>query len=170
MLGGCNKGPEPLDGAFVHISQLSELGTVEYKLRKVIKANDVGQWYKIGDRKILFSCTAYVKAVIDLLEFTAQDMTLDPTGKHVTVLLPSPKILSLNIPSDEVQMVYGQVSGLRSSFTAEEMNAILRVGEKEVRQDVSRMGILDDAKRQARLFFTTLLLDMGYESVEVQFR
>ena len=64
-------------------------------------------------------------------------------------------------------MLSGDASGVHA---AEEMNAILRVGEKEVRQEVSRMGILDDAKRQARLFFTTLLLDMGYESVEVQFR
>ena len=50
------------------LAAMSELGTVEYTVTKVIKGADVS-WYTVGDRKILFSCQVKLKAGIDMSEF-----------------------------------------------------------------------------------------------------
>lgn len=170
FLLSCSKKESPLSRSMVRISQISELGTVEYKIRKVVKADDVGQWYKVGERKILFACSVYIKAGVDLVGFSEKDVEVSADGKDVVVYLPHAKILSFNMPSSEVQVVYDQVSGLRSSFTASELNAILREGERQVRDDIPSMDILSNAEARARRYFEVLLLDMGYESVAVQFR
>ncbi|MBQ7735387.1 MAG: hypothetical protein IJT61_05575, partial [Bacteroidales bacterium] len=39
------------------MSEVAELGSVEYTIEKVVKASDDAEWYKLGDRKILFKCT-----------------------------------------------------------------------------------------------------------------
>lgn len=49
------------------LSDMSELGTVEYTVKKIISADDA-VWYKYGDRKILYSCVVYLKAGIDLFD------------------------------------------------------------------------------------------------------
>ena len=65
---GCSRpdGDEEVRQEIESIMTMKELGLVEYRVRKIIKADDQGEWYKIGDRKILLSCTAYLKAGIDL--------------------------------------------------------------------------------------------------------
>jgi DNA topoisomerase VI subunit B len=67
------------------ISEMRQLGLVEYRVRKIVKANDEGEWYKIGDRKILLSCTAYLKAGLDLSSFSMEDVDIDREAGSVTV-------------------------------------------------------------------------------------
>ena len=58
---------------------MSELGTVEYTITKIIKAND-NAFYKVGERKILFSCSATMKAGIDLADFDAKKVKINQTS------------------------------------------------------------------------------------------
>lgn len=150
------------------LSQTSELGVVQYKLRKVVKADD-SQWFTIGDRKILYSCAAYIKAGVDLREFSSRDVEITPEGTAL-ITLPHARILSVDIPSDEVVLAYEQVGILRSPFTAQERNAILQEGERQIREDIPSLGIVGSAEAQASKFFEILLRDMGYEDVVVSFR
>lgn len=48
----------------MHTIGAAELGTVEYTITKVVKADDNADWYKFGDRKILFTVKATMKAGI----------------------------------------------------------------------------------------------------------
>ena len=48
---------EKMNKKLGEMSELTELGTVEYTISKIVKAND-NSFYTIGDRKILFSCKA----------------------------------------------------------------------------------------------------------------
>ena len=85
LLLSCKSQAErELTGRFETMKKSAEFGTVEYTVKKLIKANDVGKWYAIGDRKILFSCTAYLKAGIDLEEFTMEDIEINGNSVHVT--------------------------------------------------------------------------------------
>ena len=55
---GCSGDPEVremVQREVEAISQMKQLGLVEYRVRKIVKAEDEGAWYKIGDRKILLS-------------------------------------------------------------------------------------------------------------------
>ena len=77
---------------------MSELGTVEYTITKIVKAND-NAIYKVGERKILFSCTATMKAGIDLAEFNADDVVINNSEKSITLTLPMPIVLAFNMPA-----------------------------------------------------------------------
>lgn len=150
-------------------TEMADLGSVEYTVKKVIKANHVGEWYKIGDRKILFSCTAYLKAGIDLSSFSMQNVIIDESKKEATITLPHAKLLSLNMPANETVLVYDQVSFLRSNFSAEERNMLLRQGEQDILNNINEIGIIQDAEANASDFFTAMLKQMGFESIIVNF-
>ena len=152
------------------ITAMKQLSLVEYRVSKIIKADDEGAWYKIGERKILLSCTAYLKAGIDLATFGPDDVDVDWTGKRVSVTIPHATLLSLDMPVSEIRQEYDHVTMLRQSFTAEERNALLRQGEKQIRDSVPSLGILEKADENARRFFESVFQKMGFESVEVAFR
>ena len=63
MLVSCRQNNE-LGERIEKMKETAEFGTVEYTIKKIIKANDV-RLLAIGDRKILFSCTAYKTSVLE---------------------------------------------------------------------------------------------------------
>ena len=171
MVPGCSERvPEDTTQREIEaISQMRELSLVEYRVRKIVKANDEGEWYKIGDRKILLSCTAYLKAGIDLSGFSAENVDINRLDGSVTVTIPHAKLLSLDMPASEIREEYDHVTMLRQSFTAEERNALLRQGEKQIRSSVPSLGILEKAEENAHRFFESVFTKMGFTSVEVVF-
>ena len=171
-LGGCSgrsSADDTVQREIEAISQMRELSLVEYRVRKIVKANDEGEWYKIGDRKILLSCTAYLKAGIDLNGFSAENVDINRLDGSVTVTVPHAKLLSLDMPASEIREEYDHVTMLRHSFSAEERNALLRQGEKQIRDSVPSLGILEKAEENARRFFESVFTKMGFTSVEVVF-
>lgn len=148
------------------MAALSELGTVEYTVTKVVKGSDVA-WYTIGDRKILFSCQAKLKAGIDMSEFDPKSVVINE--KSIEITLPQPKLLAMNMPADEAKIVYEKVGALRMSITAKERNELLQLGEADIREDVPNLGILDDARKNAEMFFRALLKQLGYERITIKF-
>ena len=169
---GCSssRGREALRQEIESISSMKQLGTVECRVRKIIKADDQGEWYKIGDRKILFSCTAYLKAGIDLSSFSADDIVTDRLARKVTVTLPHATLLSLDIPPSEIREEYDHVTLLRSSFSVQERNDLLKQGERQIRSSVPSLGILQKAEENARKFFESAFGAMGFTTVEVIFK
>ena len=97
-------------------------------------------------------------------------MDIDWTGERVSVTIPHAILLSLDIPAAEIRQEYDHVTMLRSSFTAEERNALLRQGEKQIRDSVPSLGILPKAEENARKFFESVFAKMGFTTVEVAFR
>ena len=168
----CTKEEEPvskesqIEERVAKLAETAELGTVEYKVKKIVKTND-DQWYSVGNRKILFSSTAYLKAGIKLDGFTTEKIKID--GNNVTVTLPHAQLLSFNMPADETTTVFENYGFFRSRFNAEEQNHILELGEKNIRDDVPNLGILQDAEKNATEIFTAMLTQMGYDKVTVKF-
>ena len=147
---------------------VSELGTVEYTIVKVIKLDD-DAWFKYGDRKILFSSTAYLKAGIDLQEFDSNNVTVDEKNNSVTVILPKAKLLSFNMPPELIQQEFITTTGWRGSFSPEEKNAIKVQAENDIRADIPNLGILQDAEKNAKGFFEVLLGQFGFETITINF-
>lgn len=169
---GCGGGAreETVHREIEAITAMRQLSLVEYRVRKIVKADDEGPWYKIGDRKILLSCTAYLKAGIDLTGFSADDVDIDRADNRVTITIPHATLLSLDIPSSEIREEFDHVTLLRSGFTAEERNALLRQGENQIRASVPSLGILEKAEENARRFFESVFSKMGFTTVEVVFK
>jgi len=152
------------------IATLSELGTVEYVVSKIVKASDDATWYKYGDRKILFSCKANLKAGVDLSSLISEDIKTDFENRTISITLPKAKLLSINMKPENIYLVYEKTSLTRSSFSNKERDAVMAQGEKDIRDSVEELGILIDAEKNAKTFLEALLKQAGYMKINVEFR
>ncbi len=166
VLTGCSSKENAISERVQRMAESAELGTVEYKVKKVVKTND-NQWYSLGDRKILFQSTAYLKAGVKLEDFTADKVQID--GSNVTVTLPHAELLSFNMPAEETQTVFENYGFFRSRFSADEQNHILELGEKDIREDIPNLGILQDAEKNVTEVFTAMLSQMGFKNININF-
>lgn len=167
LLMSCtSRAEQELTERIEKMKETAELGSVEYTIKKLIKANDV-KWYTIGDRKILFSCTAYLKAGIDLEELTPDDILVE--NNSITVTLPHAKLLSLNMPAEEIYLVYDRVSFFRSGFSAQQRMDLLVQAENDINEDIVNLGITAEAEANASELMTAMLKQIGFENVNIKF-
>ena len=77
------------------MKQAAELSTVQYTVQKVVSNNDES-WRIFGDRKILFSFKAVIKAGIDMEKFDATKVRVVESRrdkkKKIWLELPQPRI------------------------------------------------------------------------------
>ena len=99
----CKSSKEDINEVLA-LREMSELATVEYVVTKIIRASDDQTWYKIGDRKILMSCEATVKAGIDFSKIREEDIRID--GKQISLQLPRAHVISMNIKPEDVRVEY----------------------------------------------------------------
>ena len=173
MLVSCEKKAE--ESAWQQkLRQVAELGTVQYTVQKVVSNSDE-TWQIFGDRKILFSFRAVIKAGIDMDKFDAESVRISEDKKEktksISLVLPQPEILSYNIQPDDVKMIYNQVSFLRTEYTNEERDAIVSKGEMELKVDRELTDmILKDARQNAAMFMEMLLRENGFSDVTITFK
>ena len=156
-----------------HVRESAELGTTEYTVRKVVSFKGEGKgidYLKVGDRMIIFTCRAYLKAGVDLSELSMDDVKINEKKKAITIELPAVKLLSMNMPADEIVLNFEKVSLLRSEFTVEERNNFLQQGEAAIKEAVGTIGILDDAKKNTTDFFQAMFKQLGFETITINFK
>jgi len=149
------------------LRETSELATVEYVVTKIIRASDDKTWYKIGERKILMSCEATVKAGIDFSAIAEDDVTID--GRSIRLVLPKAHMISLNIDPQRVRVEYTETGLLRDEFSAAERDNLLSQGEQQIRRSAEVLGVLDEAETNASLFLSNYLKALGYERINIRF-
>ena len=149
------------------LKNMSDLATVEYVVTKIIKTNDNKDWYKIGDRKILMSCQATIKAGIDFAKIEVADIAID--GDEVTLNLPPAKMISLNIRPEDIKVEFQEVGVLRQNFNQSEKDFLLSQGESQIRSSVEAIGVLKTAETNATIFLTQFLKQLGYKKITVRF-
>lgn len=151
------------------ITDMAELGTVEYTVTKIVQSKDDDKWYKIGDRRVLFSCTAYLKAGIDMSQFDPSNIDIHEESKSVTITLPKAQLLSFNMPPEKCKLEYEKVGFFRSNFTSSDRNQLLKLGEKQIRAGIPEMGIYQEAEAVATLFFRSIFQELGFENITIKF-
>lgn len=164
----CKEKRIPIEDQILKIKEMSQLGTVEYTVTKVISASDNQTWFKVGDRKILFSCEGTIKAGIDLSSLSAKDIQTD--GDKVTLTLPHAKLIYLNIEPNSIKEVYSSVSILRSSFDVEEKNGLLVQGQKNIEKSVDSIGILQDAEKNAKHLIEAWLSPLNLSNINIIYK
>lgn len=147
------------------LSQMSDLGTVEYQFSKIIKADDEDSWYKVGNRKILISSKAYVKAGVDFSEIKINEV--DKVSKKISLKLPPGKIISINIPSDDIKIVFSQYGMARNKFTNQEIQKIQTMGEKSIYKKIKEMNIESEAAKRSKLFLENWLKLSGFNEITI---
>jgi hypothetical protein len=144
---------------------MSELATAEYIITKIIKASDDQTWYKAGDRKILMSCRAYIKAGIDLSAISEDNIHTD--GRNITIQIPQAKIISLNMPPEDIVLEYQDIDLLRSPFKSSERDALAAQAEVQIKNGTEATGILQTAEANAKSFLTDFLQRAGYTGITI---
>ena len=167
LLASCNRSKSLAEEALAKIPSAAELGTVEYVITKLVKTSDTA-FYKFGDRKIIFSCKATMKAGVDMMDFTKEDVKF--SGKDITITLPQPKVLAFNMSPEDIKLEYSKVSGMRMEFDTEDRMNLLQQGEKAILDDSENLGIITDAKKNAEEFFKMLLSHCGFENINICFK
>lgn len=169
FISACNKPLEeenPVDKV-LKIKDLNQLGTVEFKVSKIISGTDDLSWYKVGGRKILFSCEAVIKAGIDFSKLKKEDVSIDK--KSVSLKLPKAEIIYVKIDHNKIKEEDKETGIFRSEYTNKEKDELLVLGEKSINEAVPNMGIIASAENNAKLFLNSFLKSSGFKDVNVEF-
>jgi hypothetical protein len=145
------------------LSQMSDLGTVEFQFSKIIKAEDEATWFKVGSRKVLISSKAYVKAGVDFSSIKINEV--DKVNKKVSLTLPKGKIISIDIPSKDIKVVFTDLGSLRSQFSNKEFEKIQIMGEKSIKDKISEMKLEEEAAKKSRKFLENWLRMSGFNEI-----
>ncbi len=164
-LFSCNK-EDKVNEVFA-LREMSELATVEYIVTKIIRASDDQTWYKIGDRKILMSCEASVKAGIDMSAIQKENITID--GKSISLVLPKAHLVSINIRPEDIKVEYQETGLFRDQFSSAERDQLMAQGEAQIRKSVDSLGVLQTAETNASLFVSNYLKQLGYDRIHIRF-
>jgi hypothetical protein len=149
------------------LREMSELATVEYIVTKIIRANDDQTWYKIGDRKILMSCEASVKAGIDMSAIQKENISIE--GKSISLVLPEAHLVSVNIRPEDIKVEYQETGLFRDNFSSSERDQLMAQGEAQIRKSVDSLGVMQTAETNASLFVSNYLKQLGYERIHIRF-
>ncbi len=166
LLAACH-GKRPPAQQVLQIRDRSDLATTEYHITKIVRASDDKTWYKVGERKILISVEAVLKAGIDLSAIQPEDVVVN--GKNITLYLPPPKLISLNLAPEKVKVEYEETGILRDPFSNADRDALLAQAETQIRRDAAATGIFTETEKNTRLLLTGFLQQAGYEQVDIRF-
>ena len=153
---------------FEGFSDVAELGTVEYTIKQVVRGKSrtkIGDRSigSVGEKSILFGWMAYVKAGVDLNEFSEDDIRIDEDTQSVYVVLPHAKILSVNIPPDSIKEIYHREGALSGKFDPMERDRVLDEGQDRLNEIIKTLSIRSEAEANTKLLFEDLLVQMGFE-------
>ncbi len=168
VLLACNKNLPRKADTIMAIQEMNDLATAEYIINKIVKANDNTTWYKFGDRKILISCRGIIKAGIDLSTIKEEDVTTD--GKNISMVLPAAKILSINLPAEDIKVASESVDFFRDRFTHQEQNLLMTQAETQIKNTADSLGILQSAENNAVTAVSGFLKQLGYERINIKFQ
>ena len=101
-LFSCTDKKRELSKTILTLKETGQLVTAEYTLGKVIRASDDKTWYKVGNRKIIITCEAYLKAGVDLKSITTGNFSVHKDSMVVT--LPQAQLFTLSIPPDKIRV------------------------------------------------------------------
>lgn len=167
FLTACTKKEPQQRSPILALKEMGDLATVEYMVTKIIKANDNQTWFKLGDRKILMSCEAHIKAGVDLSSINENNFTVN--GKTIKLQLPPPKIISFSMPPEKIKVEYQQVTLLRDPFNVTERDNLAVQAETQIRNSINNLGILEQAKANTSLLINNMLRRSGFENITITY-
>lgn len=165
---GFQQEVNPVDRIYT-IKNLNQLATLEADIVKILSASDEATWFKLGNRKILFSCEGKIKAGIDLNKLQKENIRVDVQSKMVELSLPPAEVFLLKINPGAIREVYSEIGITRSDFSTAEKEDIFKMGQKKIEQSIPELGILKQAEQNATLFLTAYLRTAGFKNIQINY-
>lgn len=150
------------------IQQLQRLETVVYSLEKIVSGAQESRFLPrllAGDRLLLI-VYGDVTAGVDLAAI--DDSRVRVSGSSIDLNLPDPTVFATRLDNARTR-VYARETGLFSSPDPQLESDVRREAERQLTQAALDGGILKTAAANARQTLTSLLLGLGFETVNVHF-
>lgn len=151
-----------------HIQQLQRLETVVYSMEKIVSGSQESRFLPrllAGDRLLLI-VNGDVTAGVDLAALDASRVRV--SGTSIDVNLPDPIVFATRLDNARTR-VYARETGLFSSPDPQLESDVRREAERQLTQAALDGGILKTAAANAKATLTSLLLGLGFETVNVHF-
>jgi hypothetical protein len=145
------------------VQTLSELVTVKYVIQQAERLQDV-KWY--GENDIVILAYGIVKAGIDFRRMKPEDLQVD--GNCIRVTLPPAQVTDAYLDDSQTRVI-DRKTGLLRSFDKDLEQSVRQTAVEDIRLGALRGGIRQDAEERARAQVTSLLGQLGFETVEIQF-
>jgi hypothetical protein len=148
------------------IQKLQRMETVVFNMDKIVtgeKDNPILPDFIAGDR-LLMIVHGQVVAGIDFTRLKSSDVKIQ--GKEIHVHLPNPQILITRLDNTRTK-VYSRNTGILVRVDPNLESQVRQEAEGELLQEAALGGILNNARDNARVTVTTLLLGLGFEKVDV---
>ncbi len=148
------------------IQRLQRMETVVYNMDKIVtgeKDNPLLPDFIAGDR-LLMVVHGQVVAGIDFTRLKNSDIKIQ--GKEIHVHLPNSQILITRLDNARTK-VYSRNTGILVRVDPNLESQVRQEAEGELLQEAAVGGILNNARDNARLTVTSLLLGLGFEKIEV---
>ncbi len=147
------------------LKNLSELATTEFWITKIVQFEDNNFF---GSKKILFETSATIKAGVKL--DLIQDNDIQVKNDSVTIILPPPQLLSLNMNPDSIKEVFVKADVFRGNFSNKDKDVILTKGEISIRKSMDEIGIYEVAKNNTKIFMKSWLTMAGFQHVNIIYK
>lgn len=145
---------------------LNRLETASFTIEKILDAGTTGNRFQeilFGDR-ILLIAHGQVVAGFDLTSLTDQSVVV--SGQSVQLTLPPPTILFTKLDSEQTR-VYDRQLGLLSKGNKDLESQARLEAEELITQAACTGGILEEARKNARIQLTTLFKSLGFTEVTI---
>jgi hypothetical protein len=166
VLSGRNTHITSEGSVIERIQRLQRMETVVYNMDKIVtgeKDNPLLPDFIAGDR-LLMVVHGQVVAGIDFTRLKNSDIKIQ--GKEIHVHLPNSQILITRLDNARTK-VYSRNTGILVKVDPNLESQVRQEAEGELLQEAAVGGILNNARDNARVTVTSLLLGLGFEKIEV---
>jgi len=180
-LAGCRKTPDTAGVLYselksvnkivlarMSVSKMATIEDLDFKDADGLKQTGVAllDAIKIGERKAAYSYDTYIRAYVDMSDFSPEDVSVDDVVGSIVIKLPEIRTEFAGRDA-AIREEHYRVTGLRSAIDPKEradmkekMNTVLKA-EVEA-NPVFRRKIIDVAKSKGDSFFRALAAKDGY--------
>lgn len=164
-------GSEPqytASSVFERIMDIQEISLVQYNYTGVVGFEDRKTVADINvpfTRKyFLIKYDGYIKAGIDF-----ENVDISVYERKVSVDIPKPRVIE-NVIDENSLVVYDESNNIFNPIKIEDYNDALIMEKSRMEKEAIEKGILDRAKSQSVALINTMLKDMNFEEITVNFK
>ncbi len=154
------------------IKKASKLATVEFTVDKIVygvKRKKLLWVVNLNDAKFVAHSQAVIKAGVNLEKLKPEDITVE--GKSISITFPPIEIINFSYPAESFVMdtlISGNAFLNKISLADQEQ--FFQDAETDIRNNLKYMGIVETTEKKTRLLMETMLKNLGYDEIYIDFK
>ena len=134
--------------------------------------NDTGlrRFFTSSNPNVVFNTEATVKLGVDLSKIRNEDVVVREDS--VTIYLPAVEIINFSYPHEKYHEIYpiSEFDEITAKNKSEKLDEYFRLAELEIRKNLPRLGLVEQAKSKTTLFLEGFLAQQGFQNIEIRFK